>query len=76
MNILVKYLLKSYDDTYYPEKIISAGRAVYVERNYHMIDKSKVCVVYFNNDYKPNSRKSSRIDIQLKSGTEVAYKYA
>ncbi len=43
-----KYLLKSFDDTYYPEKIIEAEKAVYVERNCEMINKSDFCVVYFN----------------------------
>ena len=38
------YLLKSYEDTYYPEKIMNSGRASYVERNYEMIDKSKFCI--------------------------------
>ena len=28
------YLLESYEDTYYPEKILNSGRAAYVERNY------------------------------------------
>ncbi len=73
-----QYLLKSYDETYYPEKIISAGKAIYVERNFHMIDKSGVCVVYFSGDYKPTHRKSSKnfTNSQTKSGTETAYKYA
>ena len=31
------YLLESYEDTYYPEKILNSGRATYVERNYEMI---------------------------------------
>ena len=31
------YLLKSYDDTYYPEKLHGSSRAAYVERNYEMI---------------------------------------
>ena len=38
------YLLESYEDTYYPEKIMNSGRAVYVERNYEMIDKSHFCI--------------------------------
>ncbi len=72
-----KYLLESYDDTYFPEKIKSAGKAVFVERNYHMIDKSSFCVVYFSADYKP-MRKNNRNtkDYQVKSGTATAYKYA
>ena len=40
------YLLENYEDTYYPEKIIGAGKAVYVERNCEMIDKSRFCIVY------------------------------
>lgn len=35
------YLMKLYDDTYYPEKILGAGKAAYVERNYEMIDSSR-----------------------------------
>ncbi len=61
------YLLKSYEDTYYPEKIVGAGRAVYIERNCDMIDKSGVCVVYCQEDYSPKNRKS---------GTKIALEYA
>ncbi|MBQ9936728.1 MAG: hypothetical protein IJO86_00190 [Oscillospiraceae bacterium] len=61
------YLLESYEDTYYPQKILNSGRASYVERNYEMIDKSCVCVVYYNSEYAPKSRKS---------GTQIAYNYA
>lgn len=39
-----RYLLKDYEETYYPDKIRGAGSAVYVERNYEMIRKSKYCV--------------------------------
>ena len=38
------YLLKSYEDTYFPEKLIGAGKAVYIERNFEMIDKSRFCI--------------------------------
>lgn len=61
------YLLRSYEDTYYPERIINAGRAVYVERNFEMIDKSKFCIVYYEEQYSPSNRKS---------GTKIAYEYA
>lgn len=37
------YLLKEYDDTYYPEQIAVAGKAAYVERNYEM--KIKAIIV-------------------------------
>lgn len=61
------YLLKNYEDTYYPEKIINAGRSSYVQRNYEMIDNSRFCVVYYNDREAPTIRKS---------GTKIALDYA
>ena len=49
------YLLESYEDTYYPEKIMNSGRAVYVERNYEMIDKSHFCIVYYDEQNAPQN---------------------
>ncbi len=75
----IKYLLEDYEDTYFPEHMVSAGKASYVERNQYMIDKSSVCVVYYNPDYAPPRRKNSRHDLttyQPKSGTKLAYDYA
>lgn len=73
------YLLKSYDHTYYPKQLINAGKAVYVERNYEMIDNSNYCVIYYDENYIPPRRKSIRRDLfdyQPKSGTKLAYDYA
>lgn len=61
-----KYLLESYEETYYPERILGAGRSVYVERNYEMIDDSQFCVVYY-----VGQNISHR-----KSGTKIALDYA
>ena len=61
------YLLKSCDDTYYPEKILGAGRAAYVERNYEMINNSKYCIVYYDEQCAPSTRRS---------GTKIALDYA
>ena len=61
------YLLESYEDTYYPEKIIGAGKAAYVERNYEMINKSHFCIVYYDEQNAPTTRKS---------GTQIALDYA
>ena len=72
-------LLKHYEDTYFPEHMENAGRASYVERNQEMINKSDFCVVYYDVNYAPSRRKSSRRDLtdyQPKSGTAVAYEYA
>jgi len=61
------YLLKSYDDTYYPEKLHGAGRTTYVERNYEMIDNSRFCIIYYDEANAPTTRKS---------GTKIAFDYA
>ena len=60
------YLLKSYDDTFYPESIVGAGKAAYIERNFEMIRNSRYCIVYYD-DFGTHNRKS---------GTEIALKYA
>ena len=73
------YLLKRYDHTYYPERMINAGKAAYVERNYEMIDNSRYCVIYYDENYMPPRRKNSSrelFDYQPKSGTAVAFDYA
>ena len=73
------FLLESYEKTYFPQRAISAGRAVYVERNYEMIDNADICIVYFKDNYLPPRRKNSWRDLsdyQPKSGTGIAYKYA
>ncbi|MBO7209341.1 MAG: hypothetical protein J6V58_06340 [Clostridia bacterium] len=62
------YLLKSYEDTYFPERIINSGRACYIERNCEMINKSSFCVVYYDENYIPSKPKNS--------GTKLAYDYA
>lgn len=63
----MSYLLEAYEDTYYPEQATNAGKAVYVQRNRHMIDKSGFCVVYYEKNYSPAKRKS---------GTKSALAYA
>ena len=74
-----EFLLKSYEDTYYPLEILNSGKAAYVERNFEMIDKCSFCVIYYDEKYMPNRRKISKRDIldyQPKSGTRIAYDYA
>lgn len=73
------YLLERFEDTYYPEKMIDAGKAAYIERNYEMINKSKYCIVFYDENYVPPKRKHSRKDLieyQPQSGTKLAYEYA
>ena len=52
------YLLESYEDTYYPQQMIRAGRASYVERNAEMIRQSQFCIFYYNESCLPVTRKS------------------
>lgn len=76
------YLLESYDATYIPENIIDAGKAAYVERNYHMIDKADLCIFYYNENYEPPQKPMSRKHnmpvptYKRNSGTKTAYEYA
>ena len=62
-----KYLLTFYDETYMPESIIHAGKAIYIERNRHMIDSSDICIFYF-------VIKSPQL--RCNKGTVSAYSYA
>lgn len=62
-----RYLLSRYEDTYFPEKLHHAGKAVYVERNFEMIDNSQFCLVYYDEAHAPTRRKS---------GTKIALEYA
>ncbi len=61
------YLLQFYEDTYYPKKVLNSGKISYVKHNIEMIDNSKFCVMYFDENYSPHNRKS---------GTRIAYEYA
>ncbi len=61
------YLLEHYEQTYYPEKLIGAGKAVYLLRNFEMINKSRFCIVYCDAENSPTTRKS---------GTVIALDYA
>ena len=63
----LSYLLKSYEDSYYPPRILGAGRQVYVERNCEIIDNSRFCIVYYHQSKAPTDRKS---------GTKIAFDYA
>lgn len=62
----MEYILGKYEDTYYPKSLYNAGKATYVKRNIEMIDKSSICVVYYDEEYS----------VFGKSGTKIAYNYA
>ena len=67
-----KYLLESYEETYFPPKLENAGRCSYVERNYEMINSSDYCIFYYNENYVVSSSWQNK----RKSGTKIAYSYA
>lgn len=74
-----QYLLTFYDETYFPQKIVNAGRYVYVEKNYLMIDSCDCCVFYYNEQYVPTQKenKNAMLPTKIKaSGTQLAYEYA
>ena len=77
-NVYKNYLCETYDDTYYPKHIEKAGKAVYVERNREMINKSTYCVVYYNEDYASPKNENDRdvMNSPHKSGTKLAYDFA
>ena len=69
-----EYILRSYDGTYYPDKIRGSGRAAYVERNREMIDRSRICIVYYDESSPPSNRKSgtkAALDYAKKKGREI-----
>ena len=68
------YLLRSYEDTYYPEKLRNAGKAAYVERNRNLIDRSRFCIVYYSETHSPTTRKSGTklaLDYAMKKGSRI-----
>lgn len=62
-----KYILSSFEHTYFPDAVNGAGKAAYIKRNFEMIKNSCFCVVYYDEKYNPISRKS---------GTKLAFEYA
>ena len=75
-----KYLLESYEETYFPPKLEKAGKYSYVERNYEMIDNSTYCVFYYNENYIVPLSQQPKNNFILRpkrnSGTKTAYNYA
>ena len=72
-----EYLLKIYEETYFPRWIENAGKYSYVERNYEMINEATYCVFYYNENYSPTvKRVCFCVPSKRKSGTKIAYEYA
>ncbi len=73
-----EYLLKSYEETYFPPKLENAGKYSYVDRNCEMIDKSTFCVFYYNDSYIAPLKRQSKNNLPSRrnSGAKIAYNYA
>ena len=73
----IKY--KDYEGAIMSDRLWSAGKASYVERNQDMINASDYCIFYYDLQYQPPRRKYSKRsvgDYQPKSGAALAYEYA
>ena len=73
----IKY--KDYEGAIMSDRLWSAGKASYVERNQDMINASDYCIFYYDPQYQPPRRKCSKRsvgDYQPKSGAALAYEYA
>ena len=62
------FLLEQYEQTYFSKLAHNAGKLAYIQRNKDIIDKSDICVFYYEEDYKLMSNKTS--------GTKIAFDYA
>ncbi len=68
-----------YEEAIACEKTQHANRTAYIIRNQEMIDRSDLCVFYYDKNYLPPKRKRSKrhlCDYQPKSGTAMAFAYA
>lgn len=68
-----------YEESVNSQKALKANKNAYIMRNQEMIDKSDVCVFYYNRDYMPHIRKSSNKYLSAhrpQSGTAIAFIYA
>lgn len=75
----MQFLIKGYEESICPKGVGTAGRASYVERNQAMIRESDVCIFYYDENYRPARRRTTRHDLtdyQPKSGTALAFQYA
>ena len=61
------YLAQRYEETYFPQRLLKAGRGVYIQRNREMIDNSHICVFCYRERAMPADRQS---------GTASALAYA
>lgn len=73
-----KECYKLFEKAFDSENAVKAKRNAYIARNKDMIDKSDVCLFYYDENYQPPLRVKSKYlyEYQPKSGTGYAYQYA
>lgn len=74
-----KILLNAFEEEFEHKTKYTSGKASYIERNKAMIDNSDYCIFYYDENYKPPTRKHKKSDAfkyQPNSGTSLAYNYA
>ncbi len=70
---------ENYEEAIDCEKSFQAHKNAYIMRNQEMIDRSDICVFYYDKNYLPPKRKQSQKNVfayQPKSGTAIALAYA
>ena len=71
-----EYLSTLYEDSFFPEKILGAGKYSYIERNFEMIRVSNFCLFYNSENYNPKEKEGKWLIKKRKSGTKQAFIYA
>lgn len=75
----MNFLLVGFEGSICPKGVGKAGKASYVLRNQAMIQKSDVCIFYYDEKYSPADTKDKQNHLNghsSKSGTAIAYQYA
>ncbi len=67
-------ILKDFEGEKISDRVLSAGKASYIERNEEMIEDSEYCIFFYHENYTPTQ--GERKGLSKKSGTRLAYAYA
>lgn len=65
------FTYQEYEQVIRLERLYSAGKASYVERNQEMLNQSDFVIFYYDEEYTPKAKSAS-----AKSGTKLIYEYA
>ena len=74
-----KISLNAFEKEFEHKTKYTSGKASYIERNFSIIDNSDYCIFYYDENYKPPTRKHKKSDVfeyQPNSGTSLSFNYA